>query len=199
MMTFAHIDPQGYPVSGGRHHVMPEGAILLPEPWVLTDLARLRYLDGSWSERDDLDPPEVSAPTPEELALWQAAILARAKRMATDRINQHAGEVRSRFVTVIPGQEMIYLIKEAEARSFLADPAPVLADYPFVSAEIGITGANAGQVAQVYVNLAAVLRATAAQLETARLGTIAAVEAATDPAGIEAAVAAYEAALEAFG
>lgn len=133
------------------------------------------------------------------VAAFEARAMALSKESAIAEVNRVAGEVRSRFVTVIPGQEMIYLIKEAEARAFLTDPSPVLADYPFVSAEIGITGTSAGEVAQVYVNLAAILRATAAQLETARLGTIAAIEAATVPAAIEGVLAAYQAALEAFG
>lgn len=199
MISFAVIDAQGYPVSGGTHHVMPQGAIVLPEPWALTDLARLRYVDGAWVERDDLPPPVPSEPTAEELVLRGAAILARAKRLATDRINQIAGEVRARFVTVIPAQDMVYLLKEAEARAFLADAAPVLANYPFIAAEIGITGITAEEVAQVYVNLAAILRATAAQLETARLGTIAAIEVAADAAAIDAALGGYLSALEAFG
>lgn len=132
------------------------------------------------------------------VAAFEARVLALSRESAITEVNRVAGEVRSRFVTVIPGQEMIYLIKEAEARAFLADLAPVLSDYPFVSAEIGITGTTAEEVAQVYVNLAAILRATAAQLETARLGTIAAIEAATAPAAIEAALGAYQAALEVF-
>lgn len=199
MITFAVIDAQGHPTSGGRHHVMPEGAVPLPEPWTLSDLGRLVYRDGAWAERDDPAPPAAVEPTQAELSAQEAAVLAKAKRLATDRINAHAGEVRARFVTVIPGQEMIYLIKESEARAYLADPAPVLVDYPFISAEIGITGISAEEVAQIYVNLAAILRATAAQLETARLGTIAAIEAATAPAAIEAALVGYRAALEGFG
>lgn len=196
MTAFAFVDGEGYPTGGGIESALPPGAVELHPPFSTFDLPRLRFRNGAWEIRP---VQEQAPPSPEEIAAEALGRLGQFRREAIDYVNQRAGALRSRFVTIIPGQEMIYLIKEAEARAYLADPSPVLATYPFVSAEIGITGTTGEEVAQVYVNLAAILRATAAQLETARLGTIAAIEAATVPQAVEAALAAYNAALEAVG
>lgn len=49
------------------------------------------------------------------------------------------------MVTDLPGQSMI---KEAEARAFLADPAPDMANYPMLSAEVGISAPDVETLAQ---------------------------------------------------
>lgn len=82
------------------------------------------------------------------------------------------------------------MMKEAEARAWVASADPDPALFPLIEAEIGITGTDAGQVAQVYLNLAGIYVQAAAQLETARLGHIAQAEAADTP---EAAAAIAEA------
>lgn len=104
--------------------------------------------------------------------------LAAKRAAAIEQVRQGAAEIRAGFVTALPGQDMIYQKKEAEAARYLADPAPDLADYPWISAEIGITAQDAPQVAQVYVNLAAEWSAIGARLETLRLGAVAEIEAA---------------------
>lgn len=73
------------------------------------------------------------------------------------------------------------MMKEAEARAWVASADPDPALFPLIGAEIGITGTDAGQVAQVYLNLAGIYVQAAAQLETARLGHIAQAEAADTP------------------
>ncbi len=93
-------------------------------------------------------------------------------------VKSAADAVRRRYVTMIAGQEMLYLRKEAEARAYLADPNP--ADYPLIMAEVGITAPEAWHVAQVYLGLSAVWISLAAPLETARLGAIAQIEVAED-------------------
>lgn len=95
---------------------------------------------------------------------------------ATDSINSAIGQARTKFITNLPGQEMLHLVKEDEAERFIHDPDPDLADYPLISAGIGITGPTAYEVAQVYLNLGAQFRQIGAQLETIRLGHIAQVE-----------------------
>ena len=124
--------------------------------------------------------------------------LAGVRQNAIGRVNATIGRTRLRFVTDIPSQEMIYLEKRAEALRYLAtDPEPeTLADFPLIAAEIGITAPTAWQLAQIWVNQSALLVAVAAQLETLRLGTAAAIEAATTAAEIEAAEAAF---LQALG
>ena len=122
--------------------------------------------------------------------------LARAKGRAVARINEVSGSMRAQYVTVIPGQEMIYLAKEAEAARYLADPAPDLADYPMISAEVGLTAPTAYELAQLWVNMSDLWRGIAAQIETWRLGTIAQIETAADVATVDAIVAAALAILE---
>lgn len=125
------------------------------------------------------------------------ATLEAARRAAIDRINARAGALRRTFITDIPGQEMLYLAKEAEARAFVADPAPVMTNYPLISAEVGpgLTAPDAAALAQIWLNLGAQWRAVAAQIETARLGAVYIVELATTEAQIAAIEAAYEGAL----
>ncbi|MGR3749599.1 hypothetical protein [Paracoccus sp. (in: a-proteobacteria)] len=117
------------------------------------------------------------------------------KATAINKVNQAIGQIRSQFVTVIPAQDMIYQNKEDEAKAYLADADPVLADYPFIAAEVGVTAPTVFEVAQVYVNMAFMLRAQAAQLENVRLSTIAAIEQATDASQVATAVSGFEAAL----
>lgn len=119
------------------------------------------------------------------------ADLAEVRRTAIAEVNDIAGQARRAMITWIPGQEMLYLAKEAEARAWQADPAPVLADYPLISAEIGITAATAGDLAALWLTMGAQWRAAAAQIETARLGTVKAIEDAADKVTIDAALAAY--------
>lgn len=125
------------------------------------------------------------------------AALAVSRAAAIGRINAAAGELRKTFITSIPGQEMLYLAKENEARLYIADPAPDMADYPLIAAEIGpgLTAPDAGQLAQLWLNMGHQWRQVAAQIETARLGAVYAVEAAPDEATIAAIEAAYQGAL----
>lgn len=126
------------------------------------------------------------------LVAQDSLMLSDARERAITTINNIAGEVRARFITVIPGQEMLYMQKEQEAIAWLTATDPVLKQYPLIAAEVGITAPEPGQVAQVYVNMAAMLRQTAATLETLRLGAVAVVENATSVEMISAAVTRFE-------
>lgn len=123
--------------------------------------------------------------------------LAAQQASAIAAVNAAAAVIRARLVTDLPGQEMLYLRKEAEARAFLADPDPDLALYPFLAAEVGATAPSADQVAQVYLNMAALWTGIGAALEALRLGAIAAIEGAEAPAVIGEAVAGFREALAA--
>ncbi len=128
------------------------------------------------------------APTP-------AALLTAAKATASAQAEAAVSTIRRAFVTDLPGQEMIYLAKEAEARACLAATAPDLADYPFLSAEVGLTAATPAALAALWISMAGQWRAVAAQIEAARMTATASIGAATTPAEAEAAVAALQAAL----
>ncbi|NTT87832.1 hypothetical protein [Tabrizicola fusiformis] len=118
---------------------------------------------------------------------------------AIEAVNRCIGEIRARYITAIPGQEMIYLKKEEEARRYIAqEPEPSsLSDYPMIAAEIGITAPTAWQIAQIWMQMSALLSSTAAGLEGLRLGTIAALDAATTPDSISAILAGFQTSLEA--
>lgn len=114
------------------------------------------------------------------------ADLSSVKAAATGRVNTLAGDLRRTFITTIPGQEMIYLAKEAEAKAWIADPSPDIADFPLLAAEAGLTAPDADQLAQLWLNLGSQWRQVAAQIEAARLGAVYAISVAASEAAIAA-------------
>lgn len=122
-----------------------------------------------------------------------SALPPRPGQVAADRfkaiaeVNRLIGEVRRKFITTIPGQEMIYQAKEAEALSFLqSDPLPVsLEAYPFIFAETGILAATGYEVAQIWVNMSHQWRTVAATLEALRTSAIGEIETARSTDGLE--------------
>jgi hypothetical protein len=119
------------------------------------------------------------------IAAMQAERLDRAKAAAQARLIEVMAAARLAFVTPLPGQDMVYLAKEAEARAWVAAETPVLADYPLLSAEVGITAPDPHQLAQLWLNMAALWRATAAELEGLRLSTQAAIASAQSAGEID--------------
>ncbi|MFE3838599.1 hypothetical protein [Pseudogemmobacter sonorensis] len=117
-----------------------------------------------------------------------ATALAAARSHARARLIAHVTAAREALITRLPGQDMIYLAKEAEARAWIAATDPDIADYPLLAAEAGLTAPDPGQLAQLWLNMAALWRTTAADLEAARLGTEAAIGAAATAAEIERAL-----------
>ncbi|MEL6889496.1 MAG: hypothetical protein AAFO86_12425 [Pseudomonadota bacterium] len=126
--------------------------------------------------------------------------LAAAQAKAIAAVNAAASTVRLRFVTDIPGQELIYSEKRTEAVAFVAiTPTPVdLTAYPFIAGEVGITAPTAYEVAQLYLNLAAQWRQAGSALETIRLGAVQSIETATAQSQIDAALALMASQLEAL-
>ncbi|WP_444461601.1 hypothetical protein [Rhodobacter capsulatus] len=102
-----------------------------------------------------------------------AAELVAYRLRAFASVNRHASDARKRYITDIAGQDMLYLRKEAEAAAFLKDTAPDLQMYPLIAAEIGITGQDAFQIAQIWLNMSAIWIEKAAEIEAIRLGYIA--------------------------
>lgn len=63
------------------------------------------------------------------------------------------GEERKKYITDIPGQQMIYLRKEQEAKDWLVGTTEKTAEnFPFIFNEIGLTADTPDQVAQVFFN-----------------------------------------------
>lgn len=139
------------------------------------------------------DEPRIAAARAARQAEARAARIDRATR----EVNESVADVRRLHITDLPGQEMIYLRKEAEARAWLAaDPEPEdLTAYPLLAAEIGVTGETPHQVATIWVWMAGALIDMAAALEPLRLGAIARIHADEDPEAVLADLAAALAAL----
>lgn len=130
--------------------------------------------------------------------------IARLRREGIARANAAAGAARGRYITIAPGQEMVYLAKEAEGQRYLAahpnpyQPASDLSPYPFIAAELGITAADPFTLSQIWVQGAAFFRAVGSQIETVRLSTIAAISAAPSRNVIEGALEALDTAFAAL-
>jgi hypothetical protein len=128
------------------------------------------------------------------------------RQAAITRINTRADQVRGLFATDTAFQDMIYLEKAAEASRFLtAYPTPAdvpeaiddnpVTGFPFIAAEIGITGPDAWTVASTYAQGAAQFRQVGAIIDRARLGAIAVIEQASGLTTIAAAEAQFAAAM----
>lgn len=140
------------------------------------DLTRFRVEDGALVELE--------------------TITDEARTKAIAEVNRLRGEARSHWITVLPGQDMVYLDKERAALAYLADQEPDPEDYPGLSAEVGITGETLYEVAQVVVNLAYLWRHVSAGIEGICLGAIAEIEATAIFAEADGAVEAAREALE---
>lgn len=92
-----------------------------------------------------------------------------------------AAEVeRHRYITSGSGQAMTYQAKAAEAMRY-ADTEGA-GEYPFLSMEVGITGATLADVAAVVLNMHNQWQAIGGQIEQARLSAKAQIDAALDEA-----------------
>lgn len=118
-------------------------------------------------------------------------VLPDVKASAKAEINQLAGEARSRFITVIPGQEMLYMEKKAEAVRWLEAQSPNLQDYPLLAAEVGLTAVDAPALANLWMQMAAQWSVAASIIEGMRLAYIANVNGAADAVTIDAMMETY--------
>lgn len=128
----------------------------------------------------------------------RAAELATLRADGIRQINQMIGEVRARYITVMPGQEMIYLRKEVEARGFMSETEPDLANYAFIGREIGITAATGYEVAQVILNMSDMWLYVGSQLEALRMYYSNLVNASIDEDGLQEHIDNLSAALAPF-
>lgn len=97
-----------------------------------------------------------------------------AKNFAVSKFMDEVANTRKRFVTVLPGQEMIYLAKEAEAVKYLAlnkKPSDLI-EFPLIKNELGISGETAYQIAQLWLYLAERWKNAAGQIEAIRLTSV---------------------------
>ncbi len=189
--------------------VIPEGPDAEMRETLTGMLAEHGYAPVTVAERPATDWDEETLPAAPRAAggkwrmAWtrrplpaadRSALLATLKEEACVRVDETAGQIRSRFGSRGYGQEMTYLAKEAEAREYLracaADQTPQPADYPLIAGEVGVTAATLKAVAEAIIAKATAWRQLGARVENARLAAKQRIRAAASPAGIEAAEAA---------
>jgi hypothetical protein len=127
-------------------------------------------------------PPKVVDETPEPT-------FEQIKAWYKGSVDGQAENSRSKYITLGSGQAMTYMQKASEAKAYLAAAMPVDTDYPLILAEVGITAATLGEVATVVNGAFAQWQQIGAAIETARLGTKAAIEAAVTVEEAQAAAA----------
>lgn len=97
------------------------------------------------------------------------------------QIDREAGMFRLRFITDVPGQQAVYLAKEAEAARYAAEEGA--GSYPYLEAEAAVRGIPLADMAAMIGGIAAGWRALSVGIEARR---IAAKEAVTAAATSEA-------------
>ena len=152
---------------------------------------------GKWARFDLeaetwIDPRDAATRDAED-----AALLAMIKVPALAEVNALAGAARQRWITDLPGQDLVYAAKRAEAVAWLAsDPTPEdLNGFPWLLAEVGITAPSAGELAQLWLNLDALWQAEGAGIEAVRLSALTNIAAASSAADIYTALETARAAL----
>jgi hypothetical protein len=157
-----------------------------------TSAGTLPPRSGQYVELPEADLGDLTAWRVIDGALVRVSI-EPLKQRAVAQVNTRVGEMRAALITTLPGQEMLYLRKEDEARAYvaLAEEPATLADFPLIAAEVGITAETPWQLAQLWLAMSALWKSTAAQLEGLRMSTIGAIGAATTAAEIDVAIIAF--------
>jgi hypothetical protein len=118
--------------------------------------------------------------------------IAWHKGKALASVRDHVGTARRAYITDLPGQDAIYQAKEVEAKAYIDDPSPDMADYPMLDAETGITAATSTELANLWITMGTQWRSIAAQIEAARMTANSAIGNAATVADIEAALTALD-------
>ena len=113
--------------------------------------------------------------------------LAPLRTAAKARVDAEAEQARLVVITPGSGQAMVYAQKYEEAVAFLADPTLTPNEVPHIFREVGITGDDPWQVAQVVVNMRHQWQLVSSSIEGARLEAKKRIDEAHTPAAIEAA------------
>lgn len=133
---------------------------------------------GRFHVQGELSEPALSGTVVTRTRQWSAPDLAQLKDRLLRQVDATAGEVRSRYITVTPGQEMTYSEKARQARGILADADPAPAAYPMIAALVGIRGGTLRAVADLVVAKEAEWQQLGAAIEGTREGAKVAIVAA---------------------
>lgn len=179
-------------VEAGQQVVdLPEGVADDTHYWNGAGFVEYPARPGPWNVWDGAE--WIDPRTPED----HAAELTAARQTAVREITAIRGAVRLSYITDLPGQDMLYMAKVDEARAFISEAEPDPADYPLIASEVGVTAPTPFEVAQVFLNLNALWRYAAGQIDAACFQAEGAVMVAPDAATITAIVAGLRNALAA--
>lgn len=113
--------------------------------------------------------------------------LPALRAAAKARVDEAAEAERARLLTPGAGQALVYADKAVEVAVYDGDPDPRPEAYPLLAAEVGVTVSSLAEAAERVRAARARWKAEAATIEARRLRAKSAVDAATTPAGIDAA------------
>ncbi len=116
--------------------------------------------------------------------------LAIARLRATREIDAAAGEARLRYITDVPGQQAVYIVKREQAAQYLAEFAldENAVAPPYIAQEAAALEVTAEVLALQVMEIAALWEDTLSPaIEAARIGGKASVMAAVDVEAVEAA------------
>lgn len=86
------------------------------------------------------------------------------------QIDSKFGWLRSQFITISPGQEATYILKDCDAKSYIKDGYPADAsDYPMVKTEAEAFGLSYRETADNIVSRAAIWKNLASIFEGVRI------------------------------
>ena len=156
-----------------------------PDTHDLRDPCPPEMLDGAHDWNAEFRMP-VLVGAPDVLGPPVQAPLSTMHEALYARIDHAAGEFRKRFITTVPGQEMTYLHKEREARTFMMEPEGA---YPMLEAEAAATGVAVADLASAVIASADAWVGIGAKIEAARIGAKKAVADATTAEAKSAAAA----------
>lgn len=97
--------------------------------------------------------------------------LEEVRQEALANIDLTTGTVRLRYITDIPGQDMVYQEKHAQAVAFVAAnyPTETLSDYPFIQVEAAAKNITPKQVADTIIATKSAWVAKSAEIEQIRI------------------------------
>lgn len=121
--------------------------------------------------------------------------LEHVRWTARKAIDEAAGEARLRYITEVPGQMGVYLVKLQQAEAFVASQGVQIGSY--IAAEAEALNVSAATVAQGVIDTNAAWNSTVGPaIEATRMAAKAAVGTAEDEAGV---LSVQQAALAALG
>ncbi|QNG62644.1 hypothetical protein B1VFA_109 [Rhizobium phage B1VFA] len=122
-----------------------------------------------------------------DLKVGLAAIKAELKA----KVDVQAGQLRSLYITTIPGQDMVYMEKRIEAELVVADPALgetlAVAEIPHVAREAAASGVSRFDKAVEILTIANLWKQIFPMIEERRLSVKSAIDAAATVAEARAA------------